>query len=213
MQDSNFEQPSPELLRAFVAGDTFAEDAVLQIVLPQLYRWAQKTYPGLPEDDVKSAIHRVVVETCRPTVRYDPAQALLTTYLIGLITLRLRDVYALYKKRLDHEEQGQAGREILERTPYNILDTPDGSAAALTREQFWQAAAPQLAEPEREVWRLIREGAKDTAVFASMLSRYGPVTDPHRAVKNAKVRLERQLTTIAKQLNYRLEDLLDDESE
>ena len=209
-QESAFIQPTPEQLAAFAAGDPIAEDEVLRLILPQLVRWAWKHYDNLPPDEVESTIHQVMAETCRPVVRYDPAKSKLTTYLIRLIKLRLNDVYAKRQAIAGHEESVEQVRENLLRAPYNVANNPDASAAELTRERFFAEAALHLNEQEREMLELMRAGIGGVEPYAAVLSKYGPVSDPARDVKNAKVRLQRRLDTLAGRLGYPKEDLLDE---
>src|SRR5689334_18230757 len=122
MEEETFQQPSPELLARFVVGDPIAEDTVLGLVLPQIYRWAIRRYSNLPEQEVQSVIHQVITETCRPRVRYDPNRSKLTTYLIGLIKLRMVDLYEKQNAIYTSEESGIDAKEKLLRLPYNTVD-------------------------------------------------------------------------------------------
>lgn len=208
--ESTFVQPSPEQLAAFVAGDPVAEDAVLQLVLPQIHRWACKHHPTLASEDLESLVYQVAVETCRPVVRYDSAKSRLTTYMIGLLKLRVRDLYAAQRHIHEHEEIGPAARENLLQTAYNHSDAPEGQLLDLTREEFFAHAKTRLDPVEREFLRLMRAGEKSEAVFAQVLAQY---SDPQHAaaahdVKNAKVRLQRKLKALAGELGYGAEDLI-----
>lgn len=209
MSESIFQQPTPEQLAAFVAGDPIAEDEVLRLVLPQLYRWANRHYPNLVQSDVQSVINQVVAETCRPYVRYDPSKSKLTTYLIRLIKLRLVDLYEKEKKINDFEDSDPSIHEKLLKFPYNKVDSLKDSTH-IAREKFFQEAENSLDNVEREFLRLMRQGEKKQEVFVAVLKQYDSISDPIREVKNTKERLNRKLKVIARKLDYRLEDLLDD---
>jgi hypothetical protein len=204
MEEDKLQQPSPELLAKFVAGDPIAEDTVLGLVLPQIYRWAIRTYSNLPEQEVQSVIHQVVAETCRPSVRYDPNRSKLTTYLIGLIKLRIIDLYEKQHTIKTSEESGLDTQEKLLRLPYNTVD----EATRITRDAFFQEAGQQLGEVERAFLELMLQGEKRQETFVAILSRYGKVSDPAKEVKNTKERLLRALRGIAQSLGYHPDDLL-----
>lgn len=207
-QESAFTQPTAEQLADFAAGDPIAEDEVLQLVLPQLVRWAWKHYANLPREEVESTIHQVLAETCRPVVRYDPARSKLTSYLIRLIKLRLNDVYTKRQTIVGHEESIEHVRENLLHTPYNVMNSLEASATELTRERFFADAAGHLDEQECEILELMRAGIGGVEPYTAVLSKYGSVSDPARDVKNAKVRLQRRLNTLAGRMGYPKEDLL-----
>jgi len=42
MNESHFQQPTDEQLSRFVQGDPVAIDAVIRLVLPQLYSWGKR---------------------------------------------------------------------------------------------------------------------------------------------------------------------------
>jgi hypothetical protein len=206
--ESVFQQPTPELLAAFVDGDPIAEDAVLRLVLPQLYHWALKHHPTLPPPEVQSVINQVAAETCRPHVRYDPARSRLTTYMLNLVSLRLNDLYATESRQKEHEEIGTDLRENFSQPPYNLANTPN--PAAITRNDFFERVLQHLDGPERDFLTLMLHGEKREEVFIVALARYGPVPDPSREVKNAKVRLQRKLRKLADDMGYELQDFVDD---
>jgi len=206
MEEDTLQQPSPELLARFVAGDPIAEDAVLGLVLPQIYRWAVRTYSNLPEQEVRSVIHQVVAETCRPRVRYDPNRSKLTTYLIGLIKRRMVDLYEKQHAINTSEESGIDTQEKLLRLPYNTVD----DATRITRDAFFLEAKQRLGEIERAFLELMRQGEKRQEAFVAILSRYGQVSDPAKEVKNTKERLLRALRGLAQSLGYHPDDLLDE---
>jgi len=201
MDESSFQQPTDEQLAAFVLGDPVAENEVLQIVLPQLYRWAAHHYPTLPQPEVESVINQVVSETCRPHVRYNPQKAKLTTYLIGLIKLRVVDLF----------EKQNAINDIHEKMlhlPYNQLVVNDVDIR-LTRETFFQEVRPFLNSVESEFLELMKDGEKSLDAFAAILSRHGALVDPSKEVKNTKERLQRKLKAFARDRNYQIDDLLE----
>ena len=93
MRESNFPQPSPEQLAGFQEGDTLVANEIIELVLPSILRWAWTQYKLLPPDDVQDIAHQVLAEICRHYASYDPERALFTTYIIGLLKLRLADLY------------------------------------------------------------------------------------------------------------------------
>lgn len=207
MEESIFKQPSSKQLEAFIAGDPVAEDEVLRLVLPQLYRWAKRHYSNLPDDEVQSEINRVVLETCRPRVRYNPnAGTNLTTYLINLIKLRLNTLYQNRKQIKDSEISESDAPEKWLGLPYKRLEND----IRITRDTFFQEISLLLHEPEREFLELMRQGEKRQDVFITVLERYGTVSDPAREVKNMKERLLRKLRTFAEEHGYQLQDILSD---
>ena len=64
MNESVFQQPTQEQLKQFVAGDSLAIDEVVILILPQLVRWAERHYPGIPEHERESVIEVVCQELC-----------------------------------------------------------------------------------------------------------------------------------------------------
>lgn len=209
MSDSVFQQPTPQQLAAFVEGDPIAEDEVLRLVLPQLYRWAARNYSDLPQPEVQGIIHQVITETCRPKVRYDPSRARLTTYLIGLIKLRLTDLYHKHQRIIKAEESSLDTHEKSPQVLYNESETL-GDCTRITREMFFQEVENSLSDLEKDFLTLMRQGEKRLDVFVGVLEQYGAISDPTREVKNAKERLKRKLKATARNLNYRLEDLMDE---
>jgi hypothetical protein len=206
MDEGIFQQPSPEQLAAFVAGDPVAEDEVLRLILPQLYRWARHHYSNLPEADVESEINRVVYETCRPRVRYKlNAGTTLSTYLIGLIKLRLNDLYQRQKRIKQSEVSESDESEKWLRLPYNQVEDEE---TRITRETFFQEVGQHLEGPEKDFLQLMRQGEKKLDVFAKILESYGPVAEPEKEVKNMKERLLRKLRAFAEQHGYSIKDML-----
>ena len=208
--ESTFAQPTAEQLAAFVAGDPVAEDEVLRLVLPQLHRWACKHHPNLASEDLERLIYQVAAETCRPAVRYDPTKSRLTTYMIGLLNLRVRDLYAAQQDIQQHEETDPVARENLLQAAYNDSDAPEWQLLELTREEFFARAETRLDPVELEFLRLMRAGEKSESVFVQVLAQHGgpQYAAARHDVKNAKVRLQRKLKTLATELGYQAEDLL-----
>jgi hypothetical protein len=207
MDEGAFQQPTPNQLAAFVEGDPIAEEEVLRLVLPQLTRWAVSQHPDLPPEEVTSLIYQVAAETCRPIVRYDPTKSKLTTYLVNLFKWRVKDLYrreAWIKRQAELDDES---RENLPQSPYNMSNTPDPTR--IIRDQFFQEAARDMNEVEREFLELMRQGEKSDAVYAEILVRHGSTADLSRKVKNLKVRLQRRLHRFAQQTGYELSDLLD----
>src|SRR5262245_35542815 len=119
MAESTFQQPTDQQLEDFVKGDPIIIDKVIHILLPQLYRWAVQKYPTLARDEVQSVVNQVLAEACRNHARYDPRKAHITTYLIGLINLRLKTLYRVTQKA-KFEESTPEQQENLLPPVYNL---------------------------------------------------------------------------------------------
>src|SRR5260221_2087540 len=94
MKESNFPQPSSEQLAGLQEGDPLVANEIVELVLPSILRWAWTQYKLLPQDDIQDIVHQVLAEICHHYARYDPGRVLFTTYVIGLLKLRLADLYA-----------------------------------------------------------------------------------------------------------------------
>jgi len=206
MKESNFPQPSSEQLAGFQEGDPLAANAVVELVLPSIQRWAWTQYKLLPQDDVQDIVHQVLAEICHHYARYDPKRVLFTTYVIGLLKLRLADLYATRQEIDEKEEYGPDAYEKLLSLPYNDTEALDEDTR-IVREEFFRQVEEHLEPIERELFQLMRNDVKSTRAFAAVLVRYGPVSDEDRDVKNAKARLMRKVTFIGKTLGYAPEDL------
>lgn len=207
MDESIFQQPTPDQLSAFVQGDPVVIDGVIRLVLPQLYRWALRQYPNLPQDEVRSTVHQVLAEICRNHVRYDPSRTKFTTYAINLLRMRLAGLHQSLKKIGEIEDTSQSGHEKLSQQAYNQSVTEE---LRITQQQFFSAAMTRLDSAEKEFLEQMLQGEKRQEVFVSILARYGFVTDPLAGVKSMKERLKRKLKAIARELEYEAEDLLED---
>lgn len=208
MDESSFQQPTPEQLEAFVSGDPLGEDEVLRLLLPQLHHWAVSRYRNIDESEVMSAINRVVTETCRPRNRFNPkGGASLTTYLINLIKLRLNDVYQEEKSIKDSEKTASQMPEKWANLPYK---NEDGSQldTSLSRDAFFEAAKSILDPIELEFLELMKQGEKSLAIFSGVLSQHGIVSNHPHEVKNTKERIIRKLKNTADDHGYKIEDLL-----
>jgi len=204
MTESVFDQPTPEQLDDFVAGDPIAIDGVVRLLLPQLCRWAIAHYPNLPEDEIRSTVNLIFAETCLNHARYTPHKSKLTTYLIWLLKLRLADLY----KDIKSESSDFAHHEKLLQTPYNDSSTID-TPTRLTREAFFQDMTLLLDAHEQDFLELMRKGEKSLQAFVAILVRHSrPTSNPDHEVKNTKERLIRKLRHIANEQGYSLQDLL-----
>jgi len=205
-KESNFPQPSSEQLASFREGDPLVANEIVVLVLPSILRWAWTQYKLLPQDDVQDIVHQVLAEICHHYARYDPKRALFTTYVIGLLTRRIADLYAVQQKIDEKEESGPDAYEKLLSLPYNDIEALDEDTR-IVREDFFRQVEEHLEPVERELFQLMRNDMKNTETFAAVLARYGPVSDEERDVKNAKARLMRKVTFIGKTLGYAPEDL------
>lgn len=206
MKGSNFPQPTDEQLAGFREGDPIAINEVVELVLPPILRWAWGNYELLPRDDVQDIVHQVLAEICHQPARYDSSLALFTTYVIRLLRLRLADLYTTQREIEEQEEYGPDVYEKLLALPYNDTGTIDEDTR-IVREDFFCQLEEHLEPVERELLQLMRSGIKSTKAAAAILSRYGPITDEERDVKNAKARLERKMAFIRKKLDFKLEEL------
>jgi hypothetical protein len=209
MAESVFNQPTSEQLDAFVVGDPIAISEVVELLLPQIVRWAIKQYRNLPQDEVESMVHQVFTEVCINHARYEPHKAKLTTFVIRLLKLRLADLYEDITQISKAEDSSFDISEKLLKKPYNDTDTID-NATRLTRKAFFQEATLFLDPHEQDFLEMILKGEKSLEVFVNILARHGHIaSNPAHAVKNAKERLFRKLKTIASDAGFSLQDLLD----
>ena len=209
MDESVFQQPTPEQLAGFVVGDPLATDEIVRLLLPQLCRWAWQQYPRLPDAEVQSTLHQVLAETCVNHARYDPTKAKLTTYLIRLLRLRLADLHRQEQDLRLTEEYGEDTPENQSPSPYNPIEL-SGVETRQTQQQFFETVTDRLEPVEREFLRLMRQGEKAQQVYVAVLHRYGFGADAAHEVKNTKERLMRKLKAFAREHHYQLEDLLGD---
>lgn len=206
MKESNFPQPSSEQLAGFQEGDPLVANEIVELVLPSILRWAWTHYKQLSKDDVQDIVHQVLAEICHHSARYDPARALFTTYVIGLLKLRLADLYTAQQEIDKKVESGPDAYEKLLSLPYNDTEILDEDTR-IVREDFFRQVEEHLELVERELFLLMRKDVKSTKAFVAVLVHNGPVSDEEREVKNAKARLMRKVAFIAKALGYALEDL------
>ena len=206
MKESNFPQPSSEQLVGFQKGDPLVVNEIVELVLPSILRWAWTHYKLLPQDDVQDIVHQVLAEICHNYARYDPKRVLFTTYVIGLLKLRLADLYTTQQEIDENVETGPDVYEKLLSLPYNDTEALDEDTR-IVREDFFRLVEEHLKPVERDLFQLMRKDVKSTRDFALVLARYGPVSDEERDVKNAKARLMRKVTFIGKTLGYAPEDL------
>src|SRR5207245_1100362 len=100
-------------------------------------RWAWKHYKLLSQDDVQDIVHQVLAEICHHYARYDPERVLFTTYVIGLLKLRLADLYATQQERDEKAESGPDAYEKLLSLPYNDIEELDEDTR-IVREDFFR---------------------------------------------------------------------------
>ena len=203
--DSNFQQPTPEQLKSFVIGDPIAIDEVVTLLLPQIVRWAFSKYDYLPRDEIQSEIHLVFAETCRRHAEYIPEKSLLSTYIINIVKLRMKDLYR--RNTQDVQLLDESDYENISIFLYNLINNQHIDTK-IDREQFFEKASTVLEEHEKEFLRLMKQGVKSTADFTRILEQYDiPINDAQKAVKNCKERLMRKLKNFVRVSGYRLKDL------
>jgi hypothetical protein len=209
MSDSVFQQPTTRQLEEFVKGDPIAIDEVIQIILPQLHRWAISKYSNLPQDEVQSVTNRVLAEACRNHARYDPQQSKITTYLIKLIDLRMSTFHQTNKKKTEFEELFSDQQENFLQRAYNSSNAAE-IEKRLVRDRFFEEAKERLDKAEQDVLDLMLNEEKSLDGYVLVLQRHQSINDPALDVKNFKERLKRKLKTLAKELGYDKHDLLDE---
>jgi hypothetical protein len=191
---STFIQPTREQLDAFRDGDPVAIDEVVTIALPQIYRWAVSKYQNLPPQEVQSVVNQVFAEICRNCNRYDPDQALFTTYAIYLIDKRVVDVWEKEKKIIDFESVDLELHENRTAGAYKDIEE------RITIDSLFDTVSSQLDDLERDFLKLMREGEIRLEVFAATLQHYRIVDRPEREINTIKERIKRRLKSAAHQM-------------
>jgi hypothetical protein len=206
MDESIFQQPTPEQLKQFVDGDPIAIDEVIELVLPQLHNWGKRRYSSLPEQDIYSVIHDVLNETCQKHERYNPKLARFTTYVIDLIIKRMATLQRSRIKLTQQEVSLENLSEKSEEPTYNTIETD--ITRRVDRENFFRRARSQLSELEAAFLDLMLEGEIHQEPFIVLLSRSGTTTNLSREVNNTKERVKYKLSTFAQIQGLHLEDFL-----
>ncbi|MCB9452392.1 MAG: sigma-70 family RNA polymerase sigma factor [Anaerolineaceae bacterium] len=188
---STFIQPTREQIDAFRDGDPVAIDEVVTIVLPQIYRWAVSKYQNLPPQEVQSVVNQVIAEICRNCNRYDPDQALFTTYAIYLIEKRIVDVWEKEKKIINLESVDLELHENRASGAYKDIEEQ------ITIDSLFDTVSSQLDDLERDFLKLMREGEIRLEVFAATLQHYRIVDKPEREINTIKERIKRRLKSAA----------------
>jgi hypothetical protein len=206
MDESVFQQPTPEQLSSFVQGDSLAIEEVVGIVLPQLYSWGKRRYPYLLEQDVYSVIHDVISETCQSHARYDSKRAKFTTYVIELIIKRMATIQRKQIKLAMQETGTESFSEKSAGATYDNLEAD--IVRRVDREKFFLRARSQLSELEAAFFDLMLAGEIHQEPFVGILTRAGITTNVSREVNNTKERVKYKLQSFAQVQGLRLEDLL-----
>ena len=176
------------------------------MIVPQLCRWAIKTYPLLDRDDVSHVVFDVAVEACLNHARYNPQASQITTYLINLIRLRMIRLEKTSQKVKNKEDDEGAARDYVPPAVYNNIDV-EKIEIEIAREKFFKTARERLKTLDREFFELMLQDAELEA-YTQALEHAGLFTDPAKEIKNRKRRVHRNLKAIADELSYSLEDLL-----
>lgn len=206
MDESVFQQPTLEQLKQFVAGDPLAIDAVTEMVLPQLYRWAARRYPTVFSHDRDSIINDVLSETVQHHERYDSSRSLFTTYIIALIEKRMKTVL---KKQLTIVGQQESLETVSENFSQAMYDTVEEDVMhRLDRDEFYGLARRHLSALEGQFLNLMRQGEIHNPPFIEILRRFGITKTTGREVSNTKERVKYKLTKFAHSRGLRLEDYL-----
>ncbi len=205
MSMSVFQQPTSEQLAGFREGDPIAIDQVVTLVLPQVSRWALGQYSQLPEEDVLETVYLVLAEICLHHARYDSARAAFTTYVIGLLKLRLRDAYRARQRIAALEDSDPDTYEKAAALPYDMMEEPDTRVA---RDAFFRQVEARLDDCQRDLLRQLLDDPRDMTALQDILARHGARTASQHDIKNAQARLRRSVKSIADQMGYELGDLL-----
>ena len=201
MDESTFQQPTPEQIAAFVDGDPSATDEIVRLVLPQLFQWARTTYIQIPQEELQSQIHQVLAEVCVNHARYNPATSKFTSYVIGLLRRRIRTLAANIRER------SVEGEELDDQKLDSPPDTMQTIDTKIVRTAFFQFASTLLDQVERDFLSLLLQGEKRQEAFAAVLAQHGSIVETPNEVKNRKARLERKLRSIADEYGYTAIDL------
>lgn len=186
-------------------GDRDSIEEVMRLLLPQIQRWAVRTYFFLPDDDVKSVVNRVLAETCARPFLYDPSKCrFLISYLCRLISKRMIDLYKSTNRRAKHEELFS---DPPPETKYCLPDIAEIETRKV-RNQFFKAVKKKLDKVEREAIDLLRR-SDDDEQFVVLLRCNQCLTESKFCAKNFKGRLIRKVRKIAVKLKYTKHDLLD----
>ncbi|MBZ0285245.1 MAG: hypothetical protein K8L97_31215 [Anaerolineae bacterium] len=206
MDESKFPQPTSAQLDGFVNGDPIAIQESIELLLPPLIRWAKSNYAGLAADEVESLMHQVFGEVCINHDRYDRKRSKLTTYILNLFKLRVRDLLqqaAENKKLISLDADIKYEKSLA--TPYNYTDEEEQNISV---QRFFEQVEQYLEPLEIEFLGLMRSGVKDSERFVTILLNHRTdVNDLTKEVKNTKERLYRKIRTIADELNVVLTDL------
>lgn len=206
MDESVFQQPTPEQLDLFVHGDSIAMYEVVELVLPQIYSWGKRHYPHLQEEDIYSVIDDVISETCDKYSRYNPKRAKFTTYVIDLIIKRMKTLQRQQIKLAEQEDSIENYSENPSIAMYNSLEAD--MARRIDRENFFLRVHHQLSELEAAFLDLMLSGEIHQEPFIEVLKRYGISTKLSREVNNTKERIKYKLEMFAKTQGLSLEDFL-----
>lgn len=199
MKESVFQQPSSQDLAGFREGDPLAMDRVLVLMIPQLLRWAWRSYPDLPVDDVEELVYAALAETCRNHSRYDPAASLFTTYVINLIRWRM-DRLRKSVERVSNPPENLRSRV------YHSMDERE-IGIGLSRERFFTEVRKRLKGLDLEFFELMLKRANPQA-YLTAVERHDQFADPQKEAKNRRARVQRKLKEIATEIGYTSSDLL-----
>lgn len=193
---SRFLQPTREQLEGFRDGDPIAIDDVISIVLPQVTRWAIASYTDIPEQEAASVVNQVFAEISVNHQRYDPSQALFTTYAINLIKLRMID-----QRQHEYELKQFEGAD-LEDHENQVTGVYNDLEEQFDRSHLLEVVYSKLNDLEREFLNLMREGEKRNEIFIEVLQRHQHVNSSKREVDTIKERIKRRLNSSARDLGF-----------
>ena len=99
-------------------------------------------------------------------------------------------------------------QESFSQNTYNQLSTKE-LEAHIIQKRFFNKVMERLDDAEQEGLRLMLQEESGQDAYIAILTRYGSVANPAGEVKNFKERLKRKVKTIACELGYESEDLLE----
>jgi len=99
-------------------------------------------------------------------------------------------------------------QESSSQNTYHPLSTKE-IEVHIIQKRFFSKVMERLDDVEQEGLKLLLQEESGQDAYVAILTRYGSVTNPAGEVKNFKERLKRKVKTIARELGYESEDLLE----
>ena len=145
MRSSRTREPRPEdpLEAAFVAGDERAMAEAYQNISPLVFAVAVRALGN--REDAADVTQQVFVAAWRGRARYEPGNASLTSWILGIARHKIADVYAARDRR----------RRISERVAATQSDVGSESPAdGMTDRVLMADELARLGDPQRQIMEL-----------------------------------------------------------